>query len=72
MLADIAWDAPKTKMNIHHEVGDQMKVLDGLLASFTSLVEELSFDSGRVKVGDSIVAHATPVELDFASVERGK
>jgi len=64
--------APKTKINVDYEIGDQVKVLEGPFASFNGLVEELDFDRNRVKVAVSIFGRATPVELEFEQVERMK
>lgn len=69
---EAATAAPKTKLKVDYEIGDQVKVLDGPFASFNGVVEELDFDRSRVKVSVSIFGRATPVELEFEQVERVK
>ena len=69
---EVAAAAPKTKIKVDFEIGDQVKVLEGPFASFNGLVEELDFDKGKVKVSVSIFGRATPVELEFEQVERMK
>ncbi|WBO21659.1 transcription termination/antitermination protein NusG [Sphingomonas abietis] len=69
---EIATAAPKQKIKVDFDIGDQVKVLEGPFASFNGLVEELDFDRSRVKVSVSIFGRATPVELEFEQVERVK
>ena len=64
-----AANAPKERITVSYEIGDEVKVKSGPFNSFNGIVEELDFDKNKVKVSVSIFGRATPVELDFGEVD---
>jgi len=61
-------DKPKPKLVF--ERNEQVRIVDGPFANFTGEVEEVNSDRSTLKISVTIFGRSTPVELDFAQVEK--
>jgi len=52
------------------DVGDNIRILNGPFAEFIGAIEEISFDKQKLRVNVSMFGRETPIDLDFAQVEK--
>jgi len=58
------------EVKIDYEVKDSVKVINGPLEGFIGVVQEINTEKGKVKVLVSMFGRETPVELEFAQVQK--
>lgn len=59
----------KHEVTVRYHIGDQVKIIDGALASFLGVVDEVDIEKDRVRVVVSMFGRETPVELELDQVE---
>jgi len=60
----------KPRPKVQWEVGETVRIKEGPFTDFNGAVEDVNYDKSKVRVSVTIFGRATPVELDFAQVER--
>ena len=57
-------------INVDYDVNDSVKVINGPLIDFIGVVQEINKEKHKVKVLVSMFGRETPVELEFAQVQK--
>ena len=65
----LAMGMEKHEIVVRYNVGDHVRIVDGPLASFNGVVEEIEPEKNRVSVVVSMFGRETPVELELDQVE---
>ncbi|MEO1309691.1 MAG: transcription termination/antitermination protein NusG [Pseudomonadota bacterium] len=70
ILGHIDETIEKPRPTITFDIGESVRVTDGPFQSFSGVVEGVDEENARLKVAVSIFGRATPVELEYAQVEK--
>ena len=70
ILSQMEEGVEKPRPKILFEVGEMVRVKEGPFADFNGNVEEVNYEKSKVRVLVTIFGRSTPVELDFAQVEK--
>lgn len=62
--------AARPRPVVNFEIGEKVKVSDGPFQSFEGMVSEVDDERGRLKVAVMIFGRETPVDLEYAQVEK--
>jgi transcriptional antiterminator NusG len=70
IMSQMAEGSEKPRHKVEFLVGEVVRVKEGPFADFNGSVEEVNYEKSKVRVSVTIFGRATPVELEFAQVEK--
>jgi transcriptional antiterminator NusG len=70
LMVQIEDGARRPRSSTVFEIGEEVRVNEGPFATFSGIVEDIDAEKERLKVSVSIFGRATPVELEFAQVDK--
>lgn len=70
LTAQITEGTLRPKLKTTFEKGESVRVIEGPFQNFNGMVDEVKPEKGKLRVLVSIFGRSTPVELDYAQVEK--
>jgi transcriptional antiterminator NusG len=70
IMAQMQEGVEKPRPKVLFESGEMVRVKEGPFTDFNGTVEEVNYEKSRLRVSVTIFGRATPVELEFAQVEK--
>jgi transcriptional antiterminator NusG len=70
VLQQVQDGVEKPRPKVLYEVGEIVRIKEGPFTDFNGTVEEVNYAKSKVRVVVAIFGRATPVDLDFAQVEK--
>jgi transcriptional antiterminator NusG len=70
IMQQIQEGVEKPRPKVLFEAGELVRIKDGPFTDFNGSVEEVNYEKSRLRVSVTIFGRATPVELEFAQVEK--
>jgi transcriptional antiterminator NusG len=70
ILGQMEQGTEKPRHKVEFITGEYVRVKDGPFTDFNGTVEEVNYEKNKVRVSVTIFGRATPVELEFAQVEK--
>jgi len=70
IMDQVKGESARPKPKFSFEKGEGVRVVDGPFLNFNGVVDDVNLDKGKVRVMVSIFGRATPVELEFAQIEK--
>ena len=68
--AQISESEDSERPKVSFDVGETVKINDGLFLNFTGVIEEIDPTRGKLKVTVNIFGRSTPVELEYWQLEK--
>ena len=70
ILHQVQEGVEKPKPKVEWQVGETVRIKEGPFTDSNGAVEDVNYDKSKGRVAVTIFGRATPVELDFAQVEK--